>query len=166
MLQLAERLVRDRACAEDVVQDAFIAAFAGLSDFEGRSTLKTWLHRITVNAALMKLRKQKRLAEQPIDDLLEEFDDRDCRIAAPWNVLLDVEDVLHSARCQQLVREAMDRLPDGYRIVMQLRDIEDYSTSEVAAALDISESNVKVRLHRARAALKRLLEPMLRGEVP
>ena len=165
MLNLAERLLRDRGLAEDAVQDAFISAFRGLQKFEHRSSLKTWLHRITVNAALTKLRQSRRRAEQSIDEDLPEFDQYDCRIEAPWNSLACVEDVIESADLCHQVTEGINTLPDSYRIVLQLRDIEGYDTAEVALQLEISESNVKVRLHRARAALKKRLEPILRGEV-
>ena len=165
MLSLAENLLRDRSLAEDCVQDAFLSAFRALPNFEGRSSLKTWLHRITVNACLNKLRRIKRLAEQPIDDLLPEFDSQDCRIEAPWSYLASVQEVQENEELRSQVNRSIGNLPDAYRIVLQLRDIEGYDTREVAELLDISEQNVKVRLHRARAALKKLLEPILRGEV-
>ncbi len=165
MLALATRLLGDRDQAQDVVQEAFIAAFRGLSGFAGRSSLKTWLHRITVNAALMQLRKRERLAEEPIDDQLPVFDENECRIEPHWSALITVEEALHSEECRERVLAAMAQIPDTYRIVLQLRDIEGYDTAEVAEQLEISPSNVKVRLHRARAALKKLLEPVLRGEV-
>lgn len=164
MLALAERLLNDRALAEDVVQEAFIRAFRGLADFEGRSSLKSWLHRITVNAALSKLRQLKRLAEQPIDELLPEFDRHDCRIESPWSRVASVEEIMDSEDARRTVCEALAQLPDAYRVILQLRDIEGYDTGEAATLLEISEGNVKVRLHRARAALKKLLEPILRGE--
>ena len=165
MLALAQRILGERGLAEDAVQDAFMAAFRGLDAFEGRSSLRTWLHRITVNAALMKLRRLKRLGEQSIDEHLPEFDHFDCRIEQPWSQLVDVETILQNDRLRALVLEKIGVLPDSYRIVLQLRDIEEYATSEVAVLLGISETNVKVRLHRARAALKKLLEPLLRGEL-
>jgi len=165
MLALAERILRDRGLAEDAVQEAFMAAFRGLDSFEGRSTLKTWLHRITVNASLSKLRQLKRLAERPIDEYLPEFDRHECRIEARWTYLAPLQDVLENDDLRARVSESIDALPESYRIVLQLRDIEGYDTSEVAELLKISASNVKVRLHRARAALKKLLEPILRGEV-
>ena len=165
MLVLARQLVGERSLAEDAVQNAFVAAFRALPAFEGRSSIKTWLHRITVNACLMILRKHKRLAEQPIDEYLPEFDRYNCRIEAPWGYLATAEEILDNQRLCLLVAEKVAMLPDTYRIVFQLRDIEQYDTSEVAELLDISASNVKVRLHRARAALKKLLEPLLRGEV-
>jgi len=165
MLALAGRVLRDRALAEDAVQEAFLHAFRGLDGFEGRSSLKTWLHRITLNVSLTRLRQLKRLAEQPIDEYLPEFDRHDCRIEAPWSYLAPLEDVLESEDLRAQVSQSIEALPDAYRIVLQLRDIEGYDTSEVAELLDISAGNVKVRLHRARAALKKLLEPILRGEV-
>jgi RNA polymerase sigma-70 factor (ECF subfamily) len=164
MLALAQRMLGDRALAEDVVQDAFISAFRGLQHFEQRSSLKTWLHRITVNAALMKLRQLKRLGEQSLEEYLPEFDQYDCRIEPVWPSLVETEDILQNEHLRALVAEKIAVLPDAYRIVLQLRDIEEYNTEEVAELLDISASNVKVRLHRARAALKKLLQPILLGE--
>ncbi len=165
MLALAYRMLGDHAFAEDAVQDAFLNVFRALSSFEGRSSLKTWLHRITVNAALMKLRRLKRLAEQPIDELLPEFDQYGCRIEAAWKTLESVEEIVANEQSRTYLYEKIGQLPDAYRIVLLLRDIEGYDTGEVAALLVITEANVKIRLHRARAALKTLLEPLLRGEV-
>jgi len=165
MLALARRVLGDRALAEDAVQDAFQNAFRALDGFQERSSLKTWLHRITVNASLTILRRQKRLAEEPIDDYLPEFNQHRCRIEADWPQLASVDEIMHSQRLRSLVKRGMDTLPDAYRIVLQLRDIEEYNTREVAELLGISESNVKVRLHRARSALKKRLEPILRGEI-
>ena len=164
MLALAERLLRDRSLAEDVVQDSFVRALNGLADFEGRSSLESWLHRITVNTALSKLRQLNRLAEQSIDEHLPEFDRFDCRVELPWSHLASVEDIMESEETRRRVYETIGELPHSYRVVLQLRDIEEYDTREVAELLDISETNVKVRLHRARAALKKLLEPILRAE--
>lgn len=165
MLALAERLLRDRTLAEDVVQESFVRAFNGLAGFEGRSSIESWLHRITVNSALSKLRQLKRLAEQSIDEHLPEFDRLDCRVETPWARLASVEEIIESDDKRRHVYESIGQLPDAYRVVLQLRDIEEYDTREVATLLGISESNVKVRLHRARAALKKLLEPILRAEV-
>ncbi len=165
MVALAERILADRALAEDAVQDAFISAFHAWGTFEGRSTVTTWLHRITVNSCLMKMRQLKQRAEQPIDDNLPQFDQNSCRIETPWNHLASVEDILENEHLSTLVRKNINNLPEQYRNVLLLRDIEGYNTEEVAALLDISVSNVKVRLHRARTVLKKRLEPILRGEI-
>lgn len=165
MLGLATRISGDRSLADDIVQEAFINAFKGLDKFEGRSSLKTWLHRITVNAALTKLRQLDRLSEQPIDELLPTFNDSGCRIEPAWSKILDVTEIIENEQLKAIVRDKIYQLPDSLRIVLYLRDIEGYSTTEVAEMLELTESNAKVRLHRARAGLKKLLEPLLRNEV-
>ena len=164
MLVLAERLLRDHSLAEDVVQESFLRAFDNLHGFEGRSSFKTWLHRITVNVAISKLRSLDRLAEHSLDEYLPEFDLYDCRVEMPWSKLATIDEAIESEENRRRVLEAIRQLPDSYRIVLELRDIEEYDTREVASLLGISTSNAKVRLHRARSALKKLLEPMLRGE--
>jgi len=162
MLFLATRILRDRGTAEDAIQNAFINIFKGLPDFDARSTLKTWMHRIVVNQALMELRKKRRRQESSIDDLLPRFDGNGCRIEeqprlqqeaqTPENLMLTSDESNTVLRC-------IGELPESYRIVLMLRDIEELSTSETAQATGLSETNVKVRLHRARAALKKLLDP-------
>lgn len=164
MLGLAKRILNDSALAEDAVQEALISAIQGLPEFEAQASIKTWLHRITVNAALSKYRKRKSLAEQSIEDLLPVFDQNDCRIEKSWDRLASVQDLIEDAQIRQKVLHSIRNLPDAYRIVLQLRDIEGYNTGETAELLKTSQANVKVRLHRARAALKKLLEPLLRGE--
>ncbi len=166
MLATATRLLGDAALGEDCVQEAFVAAFKNLHRFEGRSSLATWLHRVTVNTGLMKLRSMRRKAEEPIDDLLPVFDENGCRIEATWSTLRSADDVVADRQIRDLVLAKIAALPESYRIVVMLRDIEEMDTREVAELLQISEGAVKVRLHRARAALKALLEPVLRGEAP
>jgi RNA polymerase sigma-70 factor (ECF subfamily) len=165
MLVLANRIVKDKSIAEDVIQDAFISAFKGMIAFEGRSDIKTWLHRITINASLMSLRKRKRLEELSIDNFLPEFNQYDCRVEAAWPSLVSVVEVIENEEMNQVVQDKINELPNDYRVVLLLRDIQGYTTGETVELLNISESNVKVRLHRARAALKKLLEPILRGEI-
>ncbi len=165
MRAVALRLLKDDGLADDCVQEALIKALRSIGKFEGRSKLKTWLHRITVNQALMKLRSRKRLEEDLIDPLLPDFDENACRIEAPWTQRVSAEQILSTAQQRRLVLSKINELPDNYRIILMLRDIEEMDTAEVADCLGIAEGNVKVRLHRARAALKKLLEPLLRGDV-
>ena len=166
MLSLATRtLGGDQDAAEDAVQDAFVSAFRALDSLKERDSIKPWLRQITINAALMKLRQNKRLAEQPINEFLPEFDQNDCRLEDRWSYLARLEDVQDNQSRLDMLSRAFSSIPESYRIVLQLRDIEGYDTLEVANLLEISESNVKVRLHRARSALKKLIEPMLRGEI-
>ena len=165
MLAVARRVAGDQASAEDCVQEALIKALQKIGDFEARASLKTWLHRIVVNQALMKLRSRKSKAETSIDEYLPAFDENACRIEAPWLSLATPEEICDQADRRALVHAKIDELPESYRVVLLLRDIEELSTREVAEALGLSEANVKVRLHRARSALKALLEPLLKGEL-
>lgn len=165
MIAVAKRMLGDHALAEDCVQDAFIKLFRNIQSFEQRSSLRSWVHRIVVNEALMKLRSKRTRGEAPIDDLLPEFDENACRIEGPWQYLATPEEIFARQDRRSLVLAKIDELPESYRVVLLLRDIEELSTREVADGLGLSEANVKVRLHRARSALKKLLEPLLKGEV-
>jgi len=162
MLAVARRLLRSEEDAADAVQDAFLSAFRGIDGFAEGSQLSTWLHRIAVNAALMKLRTRRRHPEEPIEDLLPKFcEDGHRENPGPaWSGSL--ERLLESKETRQLVRECIDRLPESYRTVLLLRDIEELDTEEAATALGMTTNAVKVRLHRARQALRELLDPHLR----
>jgi RNA polymerase sigma-70 factor (ECF subfamily) len=162
MLAVARRLLGDGEDARDAVQDAFGAAFRGIGSFAGEARLSTWLHRIVVNAALMKLRTRRRKPEQPIDDLLPAFEADGHRRSpgSPW----EPAERLERAELRARVRDAIARLPESYRTVLVLRDIEELDTGEVADLLGVGKGVVKTRLHRARLALRTLLDPHLRGE--
>lgn len=166
MLTVANRIVRDEGRAEDVAQNAFAKVFRNLDAFDGRSAVKTWMHRIVVNEALMDLRKIRRRKEDLPGDLLPKFDDQGCRFEEAWTTFETPETLIQQSQTRDMVKTTIGQLPQNYRIVLTLRDIEDMSTAEVAALLELSEANVKVRLHRARAALKKLLEPLIRGQSP
>ena len=159
MLAVARQILGSDSDADDALQDAFVTVFRSIGSFEGKSQLSTWLHRVAVNAALMRLRSRKRKREQPIDDLLPQFiaDGHEKNPGAPWNpaALAGIE--LEETRW--IVRAQIDRLPEDYRTVLVLRDLQELDTRAVAELLGLSEGNVKVRLHRARQALRTLLSP-------
>lgn len=157
LLAVARRLVKDESAAEDCVQDAFVQAYRNVSRFEGRSALSTWLHRITINAALALLRSRRRHPEDPIDPLLPLFDRSGYRVSV-GAVTRDPEELAESAEAREVVRAAIDLLPDSYRTVLILRDLEELSGEETARILETNPNAVKVRLHRARSALKTLVE--------
>ncbi len=163
MLAAARRLVRDEAAAHDCVQEAFLSALKAIDGFEPRVPIGAWLNRITVNAALMRLRKARRLAETPIDDLLPAFNADGWREDRPEAPDADPFTDLERQRVSAFVRTKIDLLPDAYRTALVLRDLEGWSTREAADALGIAEGTMKVRLHRARSALKRLIEPFWTG---
>ena len=161
LLAVTRRLLNQEQDAQDALQDAFLSAFRGLAKFDGDSSLATWLHRIALNAALMKLRSQRRKPEQPIDGLLPTYyDDGHRRDPGPaWKALAsDAE----RAETREVVRRCIAQLPDSYRVVLVLRDIEELDTAAVAEHLGIEAGAVKTRLHRARQALRTLLDPHFR----
>lgn len=160
MLVTARRLLLDETDAQDCVQEAFLSAFRAIGQFEHKSALATWLHRITINEVLQKLRKQRRQREESIEPLLPQFDRNGRREEPRWGFSRSVEQIVEQQNLRELVTAKIAELPDPYRIVLILRDVEGLDTREVAGALGVSESVVKTRLHRARSALKTLLQPL------
>jgi RNA polymerase sigma-70 factor (ECF subfamily) len=163
LLLVARRFLRNEEDARDAVQEAFLSAFRSLDDFAGNCRLSTWIHRILINAALMKLRSRRRKAEESIEDLLPRFDETGHQVNHPTPEWQDTADgLLERRETRELVRTAIDRLPETYRSVLLLRDIEELSTEEAAMLLGVTANAVKIRLHRARQALRTLLEPSFR----
>ena len=151
------RFLRSEEDAQDAVQEAFLSAFRAIDRFQGDSRISTWLHRIVVNASLMRLRTRRRKPEQSIEELLPRFlEDGHVEVpTAPWKAGAD--QLLESRESRDQVREAIGQLPENYRTVVLLRDIEEFDTDQTAEALGISRAAVKTRLHRARQALRTLL---------
>jgi len=155
LLAVARRFLGNDEDARDAVQDAFIRAYKAIHTFEARAQLYTWLHRILVNTALMKLRERRRRPTESIEDLLPNYTTNGHQAVASrdWS-----DAVLERKETAAIVREAITRLPDQYREVLVLRDIEEKDTAEAAEILGTTSNVVKVRLHRARQALRTLLD--------
>ena len=162
LLAVARRIVGTEEDARDVVQDAFLNAFRSFARFEGNAKLSTWLHRIVVNAALMKLRTRKRKPEQSIDTMLPSFLDDGHHEERFQSWEEPVDKVMERKETRELVRQQIDALPEGYRTVLVLRDIEGLDTEETAKLLGLSVNATKIRLHRARQALRTMLAPHFR----
>lgn len=165
MLAVARRMLNNEEDARDAVQEAMLACCKHIDTFDGRSQVGTWLHRIVVNACLMKRRSRSRRPERRIEDLLPTSieDGHQTRSSESW----DREGTGQSGsndEIRALVRERIDELPEGYREVLLLRDIAGLSTEAAAEVLGMKENAVKTRLHRARQALRALLDPHLREE--
>ena len=158
MLATARRFVSDDHDARDIVQDALLSAFKGIGSFSGGSKVSTWLHRIVVNCALMRLRTRRRRPEESIDDLLPHFDERGEWLSGKATWAGSADCLLEREQTRGMVRRCIDRLPEGYRTVLLLRDIEELDTDEAALALGITPNATKIRLHRARQALRSLIE--------
>lgn len=163
MLAVARRMLSSEADADDAVQEAFLAAFRAIGSFQGQSQLGTWLHRIVVNACLMRLRSRAARPSVSIESLLPTFDETGHHTRTPvaWSTTPD--ELASRAELRAQVRSCIDRLPEGYREVLVLRDLEELDTEETARALGIHPGAVKTRLHRARQALRTLLEANLRA---
>ncbi len=161
MLAVARRYTRDDDEAREIVQDAFAAAFQALDRFEGGARIATWLHRIVVNGALSRARTRTGRREQSIEELLPRFTEYGHFLESPraWQPDAELED----AELRGLVRSAIAQLPETYRDVLILRDIEGLDVDVVAAQLGLTANAVRIRTHRARQALRTLLDPHVRG---
>lgn len=163
LLSTARRFLRNEEDARDAVQSAYIRAFQSIDRFRGDAALTTWLHRIVVNECLMRIRASSHDSDSNIEDLLPTFaEDGHATIpATDWSDSAEV--ALQRKETREIVRSAIDQLPTSYRTVLLLRDIEEVSTEETAQLLDTNANVIKVRLHRARQALRKLLEERIGG---
>jgi RNA polymerase sigma-70 factor (ECF subfamily) len=160
-LSVARRILGNEADAFDAVQDAFLSFFRSLPGFQEGSKLSTWLHRIVVNAALMKLRSRVRRHEKSMDDLLPQYYPDGHRIDPRPAWQPSVPELMQRQEIRALVRRKIDELPEEFRNVLLLRDIEELDTAQTAELLQDTPGAVKTRLHRARQALRGLLEKEL-----
>lgn len=161
LLATATRILKDPSEALDAVQDGCLQGYRALDGFDGRADIGTWLHRIVINAALSRLRRANQQAEEQIDELMPEYDLHGVLLIEARTLQVSAETMLLRTETRLRVRDAIDRLPDAYRVVLVLRDLEELSTRETADALGCTEGVVKTRLHRARLALKTLLRPFM-----
>ena len=150
MLAVARRVLRDEEDARDAVQDAYLQALRGLARFDRRASLGTWVHRVVVNAARMRLRARRRHAAEPFDEL------------APPPALATAlppgpDEALECRRTEHLVRRSVAALPRAHRLVLELRDLEEREAAEVARRLGVTRNALKTRAHRARRALRERL---------
>jgi RNA polymerase sigma-70 factor (ECF subfamily) len=177
MLRLARMYVSSRAVAEEVVQDAWVGVLNGLDRFEGRSSLKTWVMRIVVNTARTRGERESRtlpfsaLAGDDLDEPAVEperfrgptdaFPGHWTAYPRDWRTL--PEGTLEARETMDVVRQAIDRLPPMQRIVILLRDVDGWPAEEVCEALELSDGNQRVLLHRARSIVRKALEDYLGG---
>lgn len=157
LFRAARAIVRTDAEAEDVVQHGYLSAYAHLGQFAGQAKFSTWLTRIVLNQALGDARRRVRLAEV---DLEEDVDKQDARPNG------SPEDQASARELAGLLEQAIDELPEIYRIVVMLRDVQELSTAETAGCLELTEEAVKVRLHRARALLRQSMTTRLHASTP
>lgn len=154
LFRIARGILGDDSAAEDAVQEAYLHAFEHLAQFEGRASFATWLTRIAVYAALAFRREWNRMT--PLDP--HAADARDAAERQPRSHARPADEVAGNRELGGVLAEAIDRLPADLRVVFMLRVVEALDTRETAECLELSESNVKVRLHRARAQLQRAID--------
>jgi len=183
MHRVALTFVRSSAVADEVVQEAWLGAFRGIDRFEGRSTLRTWLFRIVANIARAHATREARsvpfssleLAREaaehepalPADRFQGADEQHPCRWVSfpmPWSA--EPDSALLSAETRELIADTIAGLPDGQRIVISLRDVEGWDSAEVCSVLELSETNQRVLLHRARSKVRAALERYLTTESP
>lgn len=155
---LAMRLTRNPSDAEDAVQEAFLLVYTKLDSFRGESAFGTWLYKVALNSIYMKLRQRKHAAEDNIDDYLPKFDEHGMMQGMARKFGDDPENEAIRQQSTAALREAIDKLPAEYRVVLVARDIDELSSEETAEALGLTVAAVKSRLHRARLFLRQHLE--------
>ena len=177
LMRVVRMFVRDRQVAEEVVQETWIAVLRGIDRFEGRSALKTWVYRIAMNTAKTRAQREARSipfsaavrADEPSVDP-DRFLGPDHRYAGGWALgpseWQTPEEELLGGETQEVILRAIEELPDAQRTVITMRDIEGLPADEVAAALEITEGNQRVLLHRARSKVRRAIEAYLGAVEP
>ncbi len=151
LYRAARAILRDDAEAEDVMQDAYARAYEHLAQFGGRSKFGTWLTRIAIHEAFARSRQRLRTGQLAANDWGEGTENAEATVISN---ALNPEEQLSVSELGQALEGAILSIPEQYRLVLMMRDVEQLNTQETAAALDLTEQNVKVRLHRARAMVR------------
>src|SRR3954447_19148978 len=177
LLRMAQMYVRDRAVAEEVVQETWLAVLRGIDRFEGRSSLKTWIYRILINTAKTRGQRESRsipfsaaaTADEPAVDP-DRFLGADHQLAGGWMLgpseWQTPEEELLQGETRDAILRAIDELPDAQRTVITMRDLEGFPPDEVSELLGISDGNQRVLLHRARSKVRAAIEAYLGAVEP
>jgi RNA polymerase sigma-70 factor (ECF subfamily) len=152
LYRIARGILRDDAEAEDVMQDAYVRAYANLEQFAGRAQFSTWLTRIAIHEALARVRRRQRMDQLGPEESSDGESGMNLMASS-----LNPEEQTSAAELGKTLETAILAIPEHYRLVLMMRDVEQMNTSETAAALELTEENVKVRLHRARALVRKEL---------
>ena len=156
---LALRMTRNPEDAEEVLQDVFTTVFRKIDGFEGKSSFSSWLYRVTVNASLMKLRKRRQNKNLHLEDLMPQVENS---YLISTSEDQDVDQKVFLRELREELEEAIQRLPDEYRPIFILRDIDGLTSKEVSKLLQLSVPAIKSRLHRSRLILRRRLAQIYR----
>lgn len=159
--RLAYSLVKDESVAQDVVQEAFLNTYRKLDTFAGEAKFGSWIYRIVVNAALMRLRKEGRRSEIGMEDVGPSVTEEQGAFSERPTWRIHADEAAENIELREQILSAIDELKPKYQAVFLLREVEGLSIKEIADVLDLSEGGVKSRLHRARLHLQAALEPYL-----
>jgi RNA polymerase sigma-70 factor (ECF subfamily) len=159
--QLALRLTGNDMDAMDVLQDVFLSVYQKIHTFRGTAAFSSWLYRIAANASFARLNKRKRTAAVALDDVIPVLDESASGFHTEWSNKPDA--VLFNKEAREALEKAIRSLPDDFRTVVVLRDVENLPNHEVADLLNLSVPAVKSRLHRARLALRKMLGDYFRA---
>jgi RNA polymerase sigma-70 factor (ECF subfamily) len=162
LLRTARAVLRDRAEAEDALQEAYLKAFRGISEFRGEASLTTWLTRIVLNEALARRRSQLRRAKALDQSGAVDLETYRSRLAAGSDMARSPEAETARKEISRLLERALAELPPNFRLVFVMREIEGLSVEETAETLEIPAGTVKTRLLRAKERLRRALDPELK----
>ncbi len=165
VFRLAMSLVKHKEDAEDVTQEVFLTVCSRINDLKESKALSSWIYRITANASLMKIRKSGRSEQVSFEEDLPRFDQNGMHVKPVKDWSENPEKKASSKQVMDFIKENLKDLPDSYRVVFLLRDMEGLSNNEVAEALDISLTAVKSRLHRARLFMRERLSKYFEGGV-
>jgi RNA polymerase sigma-70 factor, ECF subfamily len=154
---LSFNLTRNQMDAQDVTQDVFLTLFRKIHTFQGKSAFSSWVYRITLNAAYMKLRSRKKDQSVSIDDMLPTFNKAGFQQEKVQDWSENTESLLFANETRNIIQKAVDQLPEKEKVVFLLRDVEGISTEKVGEILDLTIPAVKSRLHRARLFLRKKL---------
>lgn len=158
--RLVMGILRDHQDAEEVLQEIFLKVFEKLDTFRGEAAFSSWLYRVALNSAFMKLREKKGTITVPLEEVLHDIEDTDITSGSDWPGGPDAE--VATEEVMNIIGEAIEKMPEDFRAVMILRDIEGFSNEEAGELLDLSVSAVKSRLHRARLFLRKKLDDFYR----
>jgi RNA polymerase sigma-70 factor (ECF subfamily) len=166
LFRVARAVLRDDAEAEDAVQQAYLSAYSHLDQFAGQARFSTWLTRITLNESLARRKKRIHLAEVEMGDTLTDTFEETSAAMSKSKSNPNPEDQASMRELTGLLEAAVDELPEIYRVVFMMREVQELSTAETAACLELTEEAVKVRLHRAKGFLRETLFARLDARAP
>jgi len=158
--RLAMGLTHNSQDAEEILQEVFFKVYQNLAEFEGKSAFSSWLYRIALNTSYMKLRERRGSNLVPLDDVINQLEEQTLDHEADWSSRPD--DQLHTSEAMAIIEKAVEKLPEEFKSVLILRDIEGFTNEEAGEILELSVPAIKSRLHRARLLLRQRLDEFYR----